>query len=146
MDKSFYFIDDTKETSKPIDLKATKIIVRSSLIRAICEDKDNGYLTEYNHIVKLCRLCMNDIYKELKEKANNETIYYKKYKDMYDKIKEGENLPVDDKEQFIKEIREGINTSNMKYNNYCNKLLKFKKVKLYTKNCYICSELKNIYI
>jgi hypothetical protein len=130
MDESFIVLN--KQESVNSFLKSYR---RIELINSICNDTELSHLTEYPNIVKLCRLCIQDICLKLKELSNIEADTYNTYKLYYSSLEEKDlNLVAD----FEKEMKK----TKLNYQKYINLYEKMTKYKLYTKGCVICKQTK----
>ena len=132
----FYFIprEGTTETLGTFKAFGTygfgDALCRIELIKGICDKSEKRHLTEYPNIVKLCRLCMSDICKELALRINWETTLYRGYKDAFEKG----GVSVD----FLLKIKESMDCSAQLYIEYHSHYEEMKKLKLCTKACIIC--------
>ena len=147
MDKSFYCIDEQEQHSTIVSS-----IQRNKIIRSICEGKNLGYVTEYKYVVKLCRVCINDVIKELINFANTLTKDYKVYNKKLKTLLEEREAQLNDSNrlkeinesqyaELTKELKTQMTKNLSDYEKYVSLIDKFKKVKLYTKCCYVCKAL-----
>jgi len=129
------FIIVPKETIGSFSLA----IKRIKMIKAICKGTETSYKTEYPHIVKLCRLCMSDVCKELTERVNFETMRFKAYTKHHEEILAG-TYPAED--EYTKDLEIDITDSKYLYKRYYNLFQELQKKQLYTKACIICAATK----
>ena len=127
MDNSFVVIEQTPKQTN------TQYLRRKEIINSICNGVERGHLTEYPHIIKLCRVCVTDVCKTLVHLINWETTQYKKYKETLETL--------DTDSSLIEELKINITNSKYQYDKYTSLYQKIKKLKLYTKGCYICEEI-----
>jgi len=125
MDNSFVIVNDKRHAY------FNKGLLRIELINCICDNTERRHYTNYPNVIKLCKICMKDICKELLNRLNWETTLYKKYKKKFE-----ENSLI----SYSVETK--MNECKARYNDYKALYLKFTKVKLCTNACIICSELK----
>ena len=141
MEKSFIFVDKDDKPDMPIGgASFSTTIKRLEFINAICDGTENSYKTEYPHIVKLCRLCIQDICKELTERANFETECFKRYSKMHRELLEGKRseLYTDD---LVKDLEHNKINAKYQYTQYSTLYQELKKKQLYTKACAVCTEI-----
>ena len=121
----------------------TYILRRIKIVREICEGDEKRFQTIYPSIVKLCRLCISDVCKELMTKINWETTRYKKYTFLLEKLHtETYFYPIKNKPEFMVDLENHIIDCKSLYNKYIILYNTLKKAKLYSKECIICAETK----
>ena len=125
MDNDFYIVENRNSTA------LTDGLYKKEIINAICDNTERRHYTTYPNVIKLCRICMRDVCKELTERINWETTLYKKYKDAMTSNKE----PL-----FNFTLEQKISEAKAKYTEYTALYNKFKRVKLCTDACIICEE------
>ena len=138
MENSF-FVVPKDDSDSPAAF--SMIIKRVEMINNICEGVENRYKSEYPHIVKLCRLCIADICKELTDRINFETKRFKKYCKVRDQLVAG-NYFHPNKDSLIEELNVNSTDAKYLYNQYRTLFQELKQKKLYTKACIICAETK----
>jgi len=109
---------------------------RETIIRNIAEETELGHLTKYPGIVKLCKVCISDVCKDLVAMINWETTRYKKYSELLSKVKN-----TDDKE-LVEELEINITDAKYMYDKYTTHHKKLQKVKLASKKCIVCECIK----
>ncbi len=118
-------------------------IKRKEMIQNICDGTEKSYKSEYPHIVKLCRLCIADICKELTERVNFATMRFKRYTKVHDQLVAGTYpYPSQSKDALIEDLEISTTDAKYHYNQYHTLYQDLKKKKLYTKACVICAEIK----
>ena len=137
MDNSFFIISEKNSIAN-----FSSTLRRRELINNICENQDFGYKTQYPHIVKLCRTCINDICKQLIQLANWETTRFKKYSELLQQINEGTYI-TNDIISLKQDLEINITDAKFLHNKYYSTYQKLKNMKLYTKSCYVCQQLHN---
>lgn len=135
MDNSFVILPNTQKAPTKIVHNGFSVgLRRKELIDAVCDDTERRHYTQYPNVIKLCRVCMKDVCKELTERMNWETTLYNRYND---KLQAADCEPA-----FKPDLTSKIEQCKCRYAD-CNTLLsKFQKVKLCTDACIICAELK----
>jgi CRISPR/Cas system endoribonuclease Cas6 (RAMP superfamily) len=119
------------------------ILQRIEIVREICDGKEKRFQTLSPSIVKLCRLCILDICKELLAKINWETTRYKKYTLLLNKLETNSyELLIENESEFILDLKDNIIDCKTLYNKYHSLYLNLQQVKLYSKECIICLETK----
>ena len=150
MEKSFFVVPkettNLNESPYPTLLgdngSFSMTIKRKEMINSICDGTEKSYKSEYPHIVKLCRLCISDICKELTERVNFETMRFKKYTEVHGQLVAGTYpYPSSGKDAIIEDIEISTTGAKYHYNKYYTLYQDLKKMKLYTKACVICAAL-----
>ena len=148
MENSFYFMPkDAPEPRDNIEIPQmgfTKILRRIELINGICDRTERSHFTAYPNVVKLCRLCITDVCKELTQRINWETTRFKKYTELFEQLENDTyEYIVKDKESLMDALKISITDTRYLYNEYHTLYQTLKKKKLYTTMCVICEETKN---
>lgn len=143
MEKSFFIIPRENQEFLDSPSSCSLIIAKIETINSICDSENDTYKTEHLHIVKLCRYCITDICKELIVRANFATTRYKKYTAMRNSLLDGSYYyPDEEKDRMVRELENNIIDAKHRYSQYYALLSDFKKKKLFTTACILCSIFK----
>jgi ribosomal protein S14 len=133
MDNSFFIVPNSDGNGSIFKTSGfSDGLYRKELIDNICDNTEKRHYTMYPNVVKLCRICMRDVCKELTERINWETTLFKKYTNALESV----SVP----DELIGDLNENIQQCKCRYNEYHSLLIKFKKVKLCTDACIICKK------